>query len=96
MRIDHSPLAHFGNAHEVTDRTVILAAVAESAGHPYIEEIHRRAQENDPRISLSKVHALLTLLVHERLVDRRQFGRSRPRYVLTPRAADIILATFRD
>ncbi len=85
MMINHSWHAKLDNTDEVTERTVVFTAVAESTAHPYIVEIHRRTQLADPRINLSKVHALLALLVHERLIDRRQFGRSKPRYVLASR-----------
>jgi Fe2+ or Zn2+ uptake regulation protein len=76
------PNATAPHSRRIAERAVVLRAVGQSAANPYIDEIHRRVSLSDPRIGLSKVHALLNSFVEEGLVLRRQFGRSRPRYVL--------------
>lgn len=54
-------------------RKLILAALAESPGHPTAEEIHRMVQPKNPAVNLSTVYRTLRWLEQEGLVNSRHF-----------------------
>ena len=63
-------------------RRVITRVISESDDHPDVEEIHRRAAEIDPRISIATVYRTMRLLEDYEVVQRHDFndGHGRSRY----------------
>lgn len=61
-------------------RRVIARVLSEARDHPDAEELHRRAHEVDPNISLSTVYRTVSLLEREGILERHAFGRGRGRY----------------
>jgi Fur family ferric uptake transcriptional regulator len=51
-----------------------------SRDHPDVEEVHRRANESDSRISLSTVYRTLRLFADKGILERHDFGFGRCRY----------------
>jgi Fur family ferric uptake transcriptional regulator len=48
--------------------------------HPDVEEVYRRANAQDPRISLSTVYRTLKLFAENGILERHDFGAGRGRY----------------
>jgi Fur family ferric uptake transcriptional regulator len=63
-------------------RRVITRVISESEDHPDVEEIHRRANEIDPKISVATVYRTMRLLEDYDVVQRHGFqdGHGRARY----------------
>ena len=61
-------------------RRVIARVLSESADHPDVEELYRRAAELDPRISIATVYRTVRLLEENGILERRDFGGGRARY----------------
>ncbi|MFC0284524.1 transcriptional repressor [Camelimonas abortus] len=61
-------------------RRTIARVLAEMDDHPDAEELHRRAAEIDPRISLSTVYRTVRLLEEAGILARHEFGDGRARY----------------
>lgn len=63
----------------MTDQRRVIARVLSVAhDHPDVEEIHRRAAEIDPRISIATVYRTMRLFEDSGVVERHDFdGRSR-------------------
>ena len=63
-------------------RRVITRVMSEAEDHPDVEEIHRRAAEIDPRISVATVYRTMRLLEDYDVVQRHDFqdGHGRSRY----------------
>ncbi len=61
-------------------RRVITDVLSDSADHPDVGELHRRAAEIDPRISIATVYRTVRLLEEVGILDRREFGDGRARY----------------
>jgi Fur family ferric uptake transcriptional regulator len=61
-------------------RRVIAKVLSEAGDHPDVEEVHRRANARDPRISLSTVYRTVRLLEEAGIVERHDFGDGRARY----------------
>ena len=66
-------------------RRVIARTLSEAADHPDVEEVYRRANAADPRISLSTVYRTLRLLERKGILARHDFGAGRMRYEEAPR-----------
>ena len=66
-------------------RKTIAAVLARSPDHPDVDELHRRANAVDSRISLSTVYRTLKLLETKGILARHDFGAGRGRYEATPR-----------
>src|SRR3974377_2400617 len=65
----------------MTGRRRVIARVLGSAkDHPDVEEVYRRANEVDPRISLSTVYRTLKLFSERSILERHDFGHKRGRY----------------
>lgn len=61
-------------------RRTIAKVLSEAEDHPDVEELHRRASERDPRISLSTVYRTVRLFEGAGILDRHEFGDGRARY----------------
>jgi Fur family ferric uptake transcriptional regulator len=65
-------------------RRVVLRVVAEATDHPDVEELHRRAQDIDPAVSLSTLYRTVRLLEAIGVLQRHEFTDRRSRYEITP------------
>jgi Fur family ferric uptake transcriptional regulator len=61
-------------------RRVIACVLSEAYDHPDVEEVYRRASEQDPGISLSTVYRTVRLLEGAGILERHDFGDGRARY----------------
>lgn len=61
-------------------RRVITRVLCRAKDHPDVEEVYRRANEVDPRISLSTVYRTLKLFSEKGILERHDFGHGRGRY----------------
>ena len=61
-------------------RRVIARVLGSAKDHPDVEEVNRRANEVDPRISLSTVYRTLKLFSERGILERHDFGHKRGRY----------------
>ena len=66
---------------KMTDqRRVIARVLSSSDDHPDVEEVHRRANELDSRISIATVYRTVRLFEEANILERRDFGDGRARY----------------
>lgn len=65
-------------------RRVIARILDESADHPDVDELHRRAVLVDPRISISTVYRTVKLLEDTGIIARHAFRDGRSRYETVP------------
>ena len=71
----------------ITDqRRVIARVLSESADHPDVEALHRRAARIDPKISIATVYRTVRLFEEAGILDRHDFGDGRARYEAAPEA----------
>jgi len=61
-------------------RRVIARVLSDSADHPGVEAVHRRAAEIDPKISIATVYRTVRLLQEANILARHDFGDGRARY----------------
>lgn len=61
-------------------RRVIARVLSESDDHPDVEEVHRRATDVDPRISIATVYRTMRLFEEAEIVERHDFGDGRARF----------------
>lgn len=61
-------------------RTAILAVLAKASDHPDANELHRRAQEIDPAVSLATVYRTLSVLEKQGVVHRHSFAETSARF----------------
>ncbi len=61
-------------------RRVIARVLSESHDHPDVEQVHRRAAEIDPRISIATVYRTVRLFEEAHIVEKHEFGDGRARY----------------
>ena len=65
----------------MTDQRRVIARVLSVAqDHPDVEEIHRRAVEIDPKISIATVYRTMRLFEDSGVVERHDFQDGRSRY----------------
>ena len=65
-------------------RRVIARVLSSSADHPDVEELHRRAHEVDPHISIATVYRTVRLFEESGIIERHDFRDGRSRYEETP------------
>ncbi|HEY4199480.1 MAG TPA: Fur family transcriptional regulator [Devosiaceae bacterium] len=65
-------------------RRVIAQVIEQSADHPDVEELYRRAAAIDGRISLSTVYRTVNLFEEAGLVTKHDFKDGRARFELIP------------
>ena len=63
-----------------TPRRVIARVLSEAHDHPDVDELHRRANQVDERISLATVYRTVRLLEAKGILERRDLGSKRARY----------------
>jgi Fur family transcriptional regulator, ferric uptake regulator len=61
-------------------RRVIARVLSEATDHPDVDELHRRANRLDTRISLATVYRTVRLLEAKGILARRDLGSRRARY----------------
>jgi Fur family ferric uptake transcriptional regulator len=66
-------------------RRTIARVLTAAEDHPNVEEVYRRANRVDPRISLSTVYRTLKLFEAKGILERHDFGAGRRRYEEVPR-----------
>lgn len=65
----------------LTDQRRVVAAVLEqSADHPDVEELYRRASKRDAGISLATVYRTVKLFEDWGMLEKHEFGDGRARY----------------
>lgn len=67
-------------------RRTVAAVLERSDDHPDVEELHRRAAEEDAQISLATVYRTVKLFEEAGIVDKVDFGDGRSRYEDAERA----------
>lgn len=66
---------------KMTDqRRVIARVLSDSADHPDVEEVYRRATAIDPHISIATVYRTVRLFEEADILERHDFGDGRARY----------------
>jgi Fur family transcriptional regulator, ferric uptake regulator len=65
-------------------RRVIARVLSESADHPDVEQVHRRATAIDPRISIATVYRTVRLFEEANILEKHDFGDGRSRYEEIP------------
>ena len=61
-------------------RRVIARVLSEATDHPDVDELHRRANRVDNKISLATVYRTVRLLEAKGILSRRDLGSRRARY----------------
>ena len=61
-------------------RRVIARVLSESADHPDVEQVYRRATAIDPHISIATVYRTVRLFEEAGILERHEFGDGRSRY----------------
>ncbi len=65
-------------------RRVIAQVLSDSADHPDVESVYRRATAVDPRISIATVYRTVRLFEEANILARHDFGDGRSRYEEMP------------
>src|SRR5690242_16445641 len=65
-------------------RRVIAQVLSDSADHPDVEEVYRRATQIDSRISIATVYRTVRLFEEANILARHDFGDGRSRYEEMP------------
>jgi Fur family ferric uptake transcriptional regulator len=61
-------------------RRVIARVLSDAVDHPDVEQVHRRAVEIDPHISIATVYRTVRLFEEANILARHDFGDGRARY----------------
>jgi len=61
-------------------RRVIARVLSNATDHPDVEEVYRRSNDIDERISLATVYRTVRLFEEQGIVERHDFGDGRARY----------------
>jgi Fur family ferric uptake transcriptional regulator len=61
-------------------RRVIATVLQESADHPDVEELYKRASAIDDRISIATIYRTVKLFDEAGILDKHEFGDGRARY----------------
>ena len=83
-RIDLETLCHEKGLRITDQRRVIARVLSDSADHPDVEELHRRAAAIDPRISIATVYRTVRLFEESGILERHDFRDGRSRYETVP------------
>ena len=67
-------------------RRVIARVLSDSADHPDVEQVYRRATALDPRISVATVYRTVRLFEEANILAKHDFGDGRSRYEEMPSA----------
>ena len=63
-----------------SQRQIILGVIGGSEDHPDVDQLYRRAVEQDRTISIATVYRTVKLLKEAGVIDRLEFGDGRARY----------------
>lgn len=63
-----------------SQRIALLQVIAETEDHPEVEELHRRAQILDPKVSIATVYRTAAVLERAGMIQRHIFEGARARY----------------
>ena len=63
-----------------SQRQIILGVIEGSEDHPDVDQLYRRAVEQDRTISIATVYRTVKLLEEAGVIDRLEFGDGRARY----------------
>ncbi|HVA15260.1 MAG TPA: Fur family transcriptional regulator [Stellaceae bacterium] len=77
-------LCHDKGLKMTEQRRVIARVLSDSADHPDVEAVHRRASEIDPKISIATVYRTVRLFQEASILARHDFGDGRARYEEMP------------
>lgn len=61
-------------------RRVIAEVLSAADDHPDVEELHRRAMDIDPKVSIATVYRTVRLFEEAGILERHDFGDGRARY----------------
>lgn len=61
-------------------RRVIARTISSANDHPDVEEIYRRASEEDPNISIATVYRTVRMFEEVDIIEKHDFGDGRARY----------------
>jgi Fur family ferric uptake transcriptional regulator len=61
-------------------RRTVAQVLTDSGDHPDVEELHRRAAERDPNISIATVYRTVKLFEEHGILERHDFNDGRARY----------------
>lgn len=61
-------------------RRIIARVLSDASDHPDVEEVHRRANAVDSRISIATVYRTMRLFEEAGIVEKHDFGDGRSRY----------------
>lgn len=61
-------------------RRLVAQIITEATDHPDVEELHRRAHQRDPKISLATVYRSVRLFEEAGILEKHDFGDGRARY----------------
>ncbi len=61
-------------------RRVIARVLSDAEDHPDVEEVHRRSNSIDSRISIATVYRTVRLFEEADIIERHDFGDGRARY----------------
>jgi Fur family ferric uptake transcriptional regulator len=65
-------------------RRVVARVLSDSADHPDVEQVYRRASKIDPHISIATVYRTVRLFEEANILARHDFGDGRARYEEMP------------
>jgi len=65
-------------------RRIVARVIENSADHPDVEELYRRAAEIDPKLSISTVYRTVKLFEDIGIIERHDFRDGRSRYETVP------------
>ncbi len=65
-------------------RRLVADVLSDASDHPDVVEVHRRAAQIDPRISIATVYRTLRLLEEADILEKHDFGDGRSRYESVP------------
>ena len=68
------------NMRMTEQRRVIARVLSAASDHPDVEELHRRAHDVDPHISIATVYRTVRLFEEAGIIDRLEFRDGRARY----------------
>jgi Fur family ferric uptake transcriptional regulator len=83
-RIDIEALCADRGLRITEQRRVIARVLSDSADHPDVEELHRRASAIDAGISIATVYRTVRLFEEAGILERHDFRDGRSRYEPTP------------
>jgi Fur family ferric uptake transcriptional regulator len=63
-----------------SQRQIIVGVIEESEDHPDVDQLYRRAVQEDETISIATVYRTVKLLEEAGVIDRIEFGDGRARY----------------